>query len=194
MTHTIHPVEFYEIQPEDKLVFLAGPIRGANNWRDRAIELLSGGDNPENLVFASPNRINGRKIYTSGHEDFVTRQRQWELYYLRKAVEKSKEGKWTVLFWLEEQSIPLWEDDGIQKKAFWAITHMELGQIMTAHLDSIVAGIHPDYKERSTLINDLQQSKYLDLAVPFDQKALSDIIVSNTLEDVCTRTRVLLKL
>lgn len=123
----------------------------------------------------------------------MTRQRQWELFYLRKAIEKSKEGKGTVIFWLEEQSTPLREEDGIQKKSFGVITHFELGQIMVTHSDAIVAGIHPNYNERSTIINDLQQSSYLDLRVPFDPKALSDVVVSDTLEDVCARTRILLK-
>lgn len=194
MPHTINPIQYYEVTQDQTLVFLAGPIRGARNWRDRAIELISAGADSENLVFASPDRVNDRKLYTPGHEDFVSRQRQWELYYLRKAIEKSKEGKGIVLFWLEEQSVPLAEEDGIQGKSFGAITHLELGQIMVTHSDAIVAGIHPDYNERSTIINDLRQSKYLDLSIPFDPKALSDIIVSDTLEDVSMRTRALLKL
>lgn len=99
-----------------------------------------------------------------------------------------------VLFWLEKQSHGLEEDRGIQKKSFGAITHMELGQLMVAHPDSIVVGIHPNYNERSTLINDLQQSKYLDLSIPFDPRALSDILVSDTLEDICMRVKILLEL
>lgn len=92
MFHTIHPIEYHEIQPDEKLVFLAGPIRGAKNWREQATMLLSDGTS-EKLIFVSPDRLGGEKIDTPGHESFVNRQRQWELYYLRRAVEKSKEGK-----------------------------------------------------------------------------------------------------
>lgn len=123
----------------------------------------------------------------------MNRQRQWEQYYLRKAIELSKEKRGTVLFWLERQTKPLAEEGRIQKKAFGAISHLELGQIMVTHLDSLVVGIHPEYNERSTLINDLQKSDYLDLSKPYDPKALSTFIVSETLEDTCARTAALLK-
>lgn len=82
--------------------------------------------------------------------------------------------------------------DGIQKKSYGAITNIELGQIMVTHPEKMIVGIHPDYNERSTLINDLQQAKYLDLSIPYDPGELSDFPVHDTLEEVCIKTGILL--
>ena len=187
MQKVIHPVEFYALQPEEQFVFLAWPIRGTDVWRDEAMKLISEANPDKRIVFASPDRVNDKKIYTPGYEDFVLRQRQWEQYYIRKAVEQ-----WVVLFWLEEQKLPLPEIEWIQQKAYGAISHIELGEIITTHPNKTIVGIHPKYKERSTIINDLKQSNYLDLSVPYDPKKLSDFVVSETLADTCLRTGILL--
>lgn len=41
MNRTIRPVEFSEIAPDERLVFLAGPIRGARDWRTEAQSIIS---------------------------------------------------------------------------------------------------------------------------------------------------------
>ncbi len=193
MNRTIRPVEFSEIAPDERLVFLAGPIRGARDWRTEAQSIISNAVKNQNIVFADPNRANGQKRFTSGHENFVHRQRQWEQYYLRKAVELSKEGRGAVLFWLENQTVALPEEGGIQKKAYGAISHLELGELLATHPDSLVVGIHPKYNERSVLENDLRQSGYLDLSKPYDPKRLSEYPVSETLEETCARVCALIR-
>lgn len=193
MNRTVHPVEFSEIAPDERLVFLAGPIRGARNWRIEAQSLVASLSEDRKIVFANPDRLNGEKRFTPGHENFVDRQRQWEQYYLRKAVELSKEGRGAVLFWLEKQTVELPEEAGIQKKAYGAISHLELGELLATHPDSLAVGIHPQYNERTVLENDLRQSGYLDLSQPYDPKRLSEYPISETLEETCARVCALIR-
>ncbi|EKE29780.1 MAG: hypothetical protein ACD_2C00097G0003 [uncultured bacterium (gcode 4)] len=188
MSKSIHPVEILEISSDEHLVFLAWPIRWTSDWRKAAIDIIESELPDRNLVFASPDRKGWIKSFTSWKEDFFKRQRNWEQYYLRLAIQKG-----VVMFWLPGQDIPLEEDGWIQKKSYWAITHVELWQLMVAHPDRMTVGIHGNYKERSTLINDLQQLSYLDLRVPYDHNKLSDFPVWSTLSDTCIRTALLLK-
>ena len=182
----IHPIEYYELKESEVPVFLAWPIRWTIDWHERAIEILW--DTKDPIVVFSPKRMNWSKILTPWKEDWVDRQRQWEMYYLRNVVEKGGQ----VLFWLEQQKEGLPESHWIQKKSYWAISHMELGQRMVTHPDNIVVGIDPDYNERSTLVNDLRQNRYLDLSRPYNPKRLEVFTVSESLEDTCTRTKILL--
>ena len=104
------------------LIFLAGPIRGAPNWQDEAIEFLLSQN--QDLVIASPRReLNSKfKPYLlSGSEDFP-RQRAWERYYLDLA---SKTG--AIVFWLPG------ETNHDCKKAFGAMTRFELAQWSTRY-------------------------------------------------------------
>ena len=63
---------------EGPLVFLAGPIQGAEDWQERAIELISR-ENPA-LNVASP-----RGDYSSRKFDYNA-QVDWETYYLNQAA------------------------------------------------------------------------------------------------------------
>ena len=78
------------------LIFLAGPIIGAPNWQDEAIDILL--SQAHELVIASPRRGIRDKIATYvifGNQDYFPRQRAWERYYFDIA---SKKG--SILFWL----------------------------------------------------------------------------------------------
>ena len=183
MSKILHPIEYYEFQDNDLPIFLGGPIRGTEFWREKIIALIQANyQGTKNLIFIDPTRIGGQKILTPWHEDFVSRQRQWEQYYLRLALKK-----WRIVFYLAEQTILLPRDiEGFQEKAYGAITHIEIGQIMVqANIRSrLIVGIHDRYPEKSTIVNDLQSSHYLDLSSPYSPKVLSDFPVYSTLEEV----------
>ncbi|EKE27364.1 MAG: hypothetical protein ACD_3C00220G0005 [uncultured bacterium (gcode 4)] len=187
MSKSIHPVEIQEIAADEQLVFLAWPIRWISDWRKTAMEIIEELSPWKKLVFASPDRVDNAKLHTEWNEDFFSRQRNWEQYYLRQAIQK-----WVVLFWLGKQDNPLGEKNGIQKKSYWAITHIELWQIMVTHSGRLIVWIDSEYNERSTIINDLQQSSYLDLSIPYDHNQSSDFPVESTLEATCFRTSILL--
>ncbi len=77
-------------QVEGQVVFLAGPIQGAPNWQDHAIEIFD--SKTSDLTIASP-----RKNYDP--DEFVyEKQVDWETHFLRQAGRLG-----VVMFWLANQ-------------------------------------------------------------------------------------------
>ena len=111
----------YVQEIEHPLIFLAGPIRSAPNWHDKAIDFLFSKNS--DLVIASPRRgiRDEIKPYIAvGNETYFQRQREWEWHYLDIA---SKKG--SILFWLPE------EEKHNCEKVYGAMTRIEMGQWMT---------------------------------------------------------------
>jgi hypothetical protein len=132
------------------LIFLAGPIKGAPNWQDEAIEILFSQNS--DLTIVSPRRgvrDNVSKFIVNGNESFFSRQREWERHYLDIA---SKDG--AILFWLPK------EEEHDCQKAYGAMTRFELGQWITnyRHDNSLkfVIGSDGGFSELRTISYDLQ--------------------------------------
>ena|SRR3989338_5435983 len=73
----------YVQEIEQPLIFLAGPIRSASNWQDKATGFLFS-QNPD-LVIASPRKGIRDAIspyIAQGDETHFPRQRAWERHYL----------------------------------------------------------------------------------------------------------------
>jgi len=121
MGRVILPKSFVEI--EGPLIFLAGPIRGAPNWQDEAIDMLLSRYN--SLSIASPRRGIRDEIapyVVQNAENSFPRQRAWERHYLGYAA---REG--AILFWLPGEA------EHNCKKVYGAMTRLELGQWMTQY-------------------------------------------------------------
>ena len=105
------------------LIFLAGPIKGTNDWRSSAVEIFESFNLP--LIIASPskrvNLINNKTTLIPISNDF-SRQREWENHYLDIA---SRNG--SILFWFPEETIHNCE------KSYGAMTRVEIGQWMTEY-------------------------------------------------------------
>lgn len=82
------------ISPEQKVIFLAGPIQGTSNWQSLAINILT--ELNPNVCIASPRREKTKELT-------YDRQVNWETENLRKAGENG-----VVMFWLarETEQIP----------------------------------------------------------------------------------------
>jgi len=81
------------------LIFLAGPIKGAGNWQNRAIEILQS-LNPTTYI-ASPNmQVQSNHLENQARSNELNFQYQldWERYYLKKASETG-----AIMFWLPTQ-------------------------------------------------------------------------------------------
>ena len=148
------------------LIFLAGPIRGAPNWQDKAIKILF--SHNSNLTIASPRRGVGEKIspyIAFGDEKYFPRQRAWERYHLDIA---SKTG--AILFWLPGEKKHKCE------KVYGAMTRVEIGQWMSnyRHNNSInfCVGSDGEFPELDTI-------KY-DLSIDAPNKQ-----INNSLEATC---------
>jgi hypothetical protein len=106
------------IENPGTLIFLAGPIRGAPNWQDKAAKMLLSKD-PRLTIF-SPRRGVRPEIepfILKGDENYFERQRICERYYLKIAKVR--------LFWLPG------EIEHNCSKSYGAMTRLEFGQVMT---------------------------------------------------------------
>ena len=135
---------------EAPLIFLAGPIRSAPNWQDKAIDFLLSQNS--DLVIASPRRGVRDKIapyIVQGDENYFPRQRAWERHYLNIA---SKTG--AIIFWLPG------EEEHNCEKVYGAMTRVEIGQWMTnyRHDNSVrfCVGSDGKFPEMHTIDYDLQ--------------------------------------
>ena len=148
MSQLIIPNTYVE-KVDNPLIFLAGPIRSAPNWQDKAIGILFA-KNPD-LTIVSPRRGIRDKIadyVVQGKEDYFSRQRAWERHYLDIASQTG-----AVLFWLPGE---LEHNCG---KVYGAMTRVEIGQWMTnyKHDNSIkfCVGSDGNFSELPTIQYDL---------------------------------------
>ena len=153
---------------QDPLVFLAGPIKGAEDWQSQAIEILHK-SNPQ-LNIANPRRQNFE-------EDGV--QVLWETNHLRLA---SAYGG--ILFWLAK------EVEHIPERAFGQTTRFELGEWFTHYK---YRKIHqPDKKIKIALgIDDEFPGRDYVIERVFED--CPEFIIATTLEETCQLMTDMLK-
>lgn len=143
------------------VVFLAGPIQGADYWQDAAILLLNG--TKHKLSIANPRRSD-----TSWQFQFDI-QVDWETYYLDRA---HREG--VILFWLAKETVHSCD------RAYAQTTRFELGEWLAKYVAKkfhIVLGIEQGFTGE----------RYIRRRLATD-KRLKHIPVFNNLADVCNHT------
>lgn len=98
------PKGYYELTPNDGPVFfLAGPVRGGDDWQKKVVEELS--KKLEKCVvaipyyFATDLHFPLQESASPGIEGKFDRQLKWERYYLEEAAKIG-----CVIFWLPEES------------------------------------------------------------------------------------------
>lgn len=111
------------------VLFLAGPIQGAEDWQAKAIRILK--DIPDILI-ASPRRPNIKIKGDLAGRDYAE-QVDWEHYYLDLSARRG-----VTLFWLAK------EKHHDCERAYAQTTRFELGETMARHIYSgakLVVGI-----------------------------------------------------
>jgi len=106
----IYVPDYKEIK--SPLIFLAGPIQGAEDWQEKAIKKIS--ESNPGLSIASP-----RGDYSKRKFDYNT-QVDWETYHLNQAAKTG-----TILFWLAK------EKEHICSRAYAQTTRFELSEWAT---------------------------------------------------------------
>ena len=145
---------------------MAGPIKGAPNWQDNAIELIL--DLEPSLFIASPRWEVSDKIskyVIKGDNEYFHRARAWERYYFDLALEKG-----CVMFWLPT------EQQHKCDKVYWAMTGFELGIINARY------GV--DKSLRFCIGTDGGFSEFRTIQYDLSIDAPGKLIFSN-LEDTC---------
>lgn len=125
----IQPPEIMELDDNEKVIFLAGPIQGAPDWQSTAIQTIH--DIDSSIVVASP-----RKDYEEG-EFVYEAQVDWETQYLGRAAKNG-----VVLFWLAKQSEPT------PGRAYGQTSRFELGEWKANHVHDgvpLVVGVEQEF-------------------------------------------------
>lgn len=106
---TIFPPNYPDLSDETPVIFLAGPIQGAPNWHQKAIDYLH--KTAPEVVVASP-----KKSYID--DSFVyAEQVDWESHFLKRAAFKG-----CILFWLAK------EQEHFPDRAYAQTSRFELGE------------------------------------------------------------------
>lgn len=100
------------------LIFLAGPIQGAERWQDKAVQIIQ--EIAPECQIANPRRPGDIKG-DFPHEEYL-KQVDWETFHLRKAGEKG-----AIIFWLAKESVHLCD------RAYAQTTRIELGEWKLRH-------------------------------------------------------------
>lgn len=103
---------------KEKIIFLAGPIKGAPKWQDKAIRIIHS-QNPQ-IYLASPSKHLREEYLQSalkGDETKFPRQLNWERYYLELTSERG-----SIMFWLPK------EESHFYDRAYARDTRGELGE------------------------------------------------------------------
>lgn len=150
----IYPPEYKETSTS--IIFLAGPIQGAEDWQSEAIEIIHK-LNP-NIIVASPRR-------GSTPDDLIfDEQVDWETHFLNNA---SKNG--VILFWLAREKEP------VPGRAFAQTSRAELFEWKERHLTrgaKIALGIEEGFGGERYIKRRLGQE-------------CPDITICSSLEETC---------
>lgn len=134
-----------------KVIFLAGPIQGAENWQQKVCDYLSfyfkDVKTSEQIYIANPRRVLAFEKTDIEASEFSS-QVKWESFYLRLA---SKTG--TILFWIPNQTEE--HPDSYAKTTrfelgewFGQIKYFSNGIDMQLMNSNIVVGIEPNFPGR----------------------------------------------
>lgn len=163
----LRPPEFAAIDDLamlDKLIFLGGPIQGAPDWQQEAIERFD--STSEDLAIASP-----RKDYAP--DEFVyEKQVDWETYQLRRAGRLG-----AVMFWLARQT------ESTPGRAYAQTSRFELGEMKIRHetkAERLVVGIEEGFGNERYIRHRLGQD-------------CPHVPIFNNLSDTCETTLKLLE-
>ncbi len=141
MERFITPSSREEIDVDAQVVFIGGPIQGADDWQSRAIDYLTTSN--EKLIVASPRTLDmGKNIPYEVQVD-------WETRYLNRASETG-----AILFYLAKERKHLCD------RAYAQTSRFELGEWKVRHERDnvkVVVGIEPGFSNERYIRRRLSQ-------------------------------------
>lgn len=179
--HLVYPPHRWHIKDDSKLVFLAGPIQGAEDWQNKATELLSKGNpelfiaNPRKTDYPSPEKL----LETFGVDDAWPIQVEWETAHLRTA---SRTG--AIMFWLAK------ETEHFCERAYAQTTRFEFAEWLTHYKYRKINDPNNKLKIILGMDNDFPGARYITHRVFND---CPEFVIATTLEDTCNLTLKALK-
>jgi hypothetical protein len=154
------------------VLFLAGPIQGAQGWQDDAIKIINKAD--LDIYIANPRR---RERFEESYSN-RTGQYDWETYHLTKAgLPEDEKMKGVVMFWLAKEHEHICGLDYAKTTrneiGKWSIYHKLLGA-------NIVVGIEEGFSGK----------RYLEHTLPRECQVDK---IYHTLEETCDEAIRLIK-
>lgn len=175
----LQPPEVFELDPNDPLVFLGGPIQGAPEWQYDARDIIHGIHS--GIVVASP-----RKDYPKGTFDYYG-QVDWERHHLKRAGH----GIGSILFYLPHQAPTskvqrlgevatdirlLFSTKGRDVRAYGQTSRFEMGWWITEHTKdpsvALAIGMPGGFGNERYLTHHIEQE-------------CPNVFVTATLEETC---------
>lgn len=146
------------------VIFLAGPIQGADDWQTEAMNYIKS-KNP-NIIIASPRRDKFSRDFK------YDEQVDWETHYLNEAAKKGG-----IIFWLAK------EKEHIEGRDYAQTSRFELGEWKAKHEIygvKLVIGIEPGFSGeryiRKRLSQDCPEIEIQDTLEATCQKALKECV------------------
>lgn len=138
---------------DNKLLFLAGPIKGSLNWRKQLIYSLNKID--KDFIIANPQMLVDEKDFD------LNAQIEWEQETMVDALEHG-----VLVFWLAKQ-----EEE--TKGAFARTSRFEIGEFLERYknndqIGNLVIGIDPDFDGRDYIINRIETETSLEVFDNFE--------------------------
>ena len=153
---------------EGPLIFLAGPIQGAYEWQDQAVQIIHSLDSKLNI--ANPRR----KTRAKGEftQDMYNEQVDWETHYLRRAGEHG-----VVMFWLAKEFEEPLKVEGVPRRAYAQTSRFELAEWKVRH-----------ERDGSNLVVGVEEGftgwRYIRRRLPQD---CPEVCILPTLEETCQK-------
>lgn len=142
------------------LIFLAGPITGAPDWQQCALEYLQ---EKSPITVASPRRP--QSLDEDFDPDEYIRQIEWEHTHLDRAAENG-----VTLFWLPKAA------RDIPGRPYAQTTRFELGEAIARHYlrgTKLVVGIEPGFPGQRYIVETMYR-KAFDVPVAFSLQQACD--------------------
>lgn len=156
----LYPPNIRDLVGSLDVIFLAGPIQGADLWQEKAIEIIH--SIAPDITIACPRRP--LKIRTEFGKVDYEKQVDWETFYLRKAGSSG-----VVMFWLAKEA------KHICTRAYAQTSRFELGEWKMRHEiygAKLVVGIEPGFSNE----------RYIRRRIEQDCKKIS---ICSSLENTC---------
>lgn len=161
-----------DIEENEIVVFLAGPIQGSSNWHDEALDMFMK-KYKGNITICSPKRKIGMEKTIDGYKEQVL----WETKHLHRAAEKG-----AIIFWFANEKEQIY-DSGGKIRSYGKTSRTEYGVWKTMHdiyKCNVILGLDTDW----------QKEKYFRTCIEQDN---SNIPICNSLDKTINKTIKIIK-
>lgn len=113
------PPNYVPAGRDTRIIFLGGPIQGAEDWQANAIDILHRTMGPDTIIASPRSGMWSKDLPEAEKQPLYMEQLHWEHVHLDRALHSG-----VVMFWLAKESDP------IPGRAYAQTSRIELGAIL----------------------------------------------------------------